>query len=184
MKTGSVISVRPLEAQDHERIVSYFLDSDKDFLTGMGVDIPKLPPRAQWLEILKSNFEANLEQKEFYYIIWLLDNQPVGHSNINKIMFGEEAYLHLHMWKPDVRQKGLGLEFVKLSIPFFFDNFKLNNLYCEPYAKNPAPNKTLHKLGFELLMAYETTPGWISFHQLVNRWRLSREKFEILFPTS
>ena len=44
----------------------------------------------------------------------------------------------------------------------------LENLYCEPYALNLAPNGTLLKLGFKLVKQYETTPGSINFYQKVN----------------
>lgn len=175
------ISVRQLEVTDHERIVDYFLNSDTDFLIRMGVDIPKLPTKQEWLNILHTNFILNLKQKKFYYIIWLLNDQPIGHSNINKIVFAEEAYLHLHMWQPQTREKGMGVELLKLSIPYFFSEFKLKKLFCEPMASNIGPNKTLPKLGFEFIKSYETIPGWINSYQKVNRWCLTREKYQSLF---
>ena len=177
------ISIRQLELSDHPRIVDYFLNSDKDFLSGMGVDTSKLPTREEWLEILSTNFMLSLDQKKFFYMIWLFDNQPIGHSNINKIVFAEEAYMHLHIWKKEVRKKGIGFELLKLTIPHYFDIFKLKNLYCEPLATNSAPNRTLEKLGFEFIKSYDTIPGWINTYQTVNRWCLTKEQFELTRPT-
>ncbi len=97
--TEKKLSVRQLEINDLEFIVDYFLKSDSDFLLVMGVDISKLPSREEWLNILTSNFYLDLDKKTFFYIIWLLDNEPVGHCNINKIDFGIEAYMHLHLWE-------------------------------------------------------------------------------------
>jgi [ribosomal protein S5]-alanine N-acetyltransferase len=171
------ISVRLATTSDHKRIVDYFLNGSEDFLTGMGVDRKKLPERSAWLKLLEDNHQTQLEKKSFFYVIWLVDGVPVGHSNINKIVFGEEAYTHLHMWRSGIRQSGLGYEFMRMSIPFYFDRFGLKNLFCEPYALNAAPNKTLKKLGFDFLQQYETIPGWISFLQPVNRWVLTREEF-------
>jgi RimJ/RimL family protein N-acetyltransferase len=171
------ISVRLAEESDYERIVDYFLSGDDAFLAGMGVDRSKLPPRTQWLKLLKENHRAELEEKSFFYVVWELNSQAVGHSNINKIVFGQEAYTHLHMWKPDIRQSGLGYEFMRLSIPYYFNLFALRYLYCEPYSLNAAPNQTLKKLGFEFIRQYETVPGWISFPQPVNRWSLARQAF-------
>jgi hypothetical protein len=51
-------------------------------------------------------------------------------------------------------------------------------LYCEPYALNPAPNKTLEKLGFKFLKTYTTIPGWINFEQEVNLWELKNNIFK------
>lgn len=175
------ISVRHLESNDHENIVDYFLNSEMDFLINMGVDISKLPHRQEWLDILNSNSKLSIEQRQFFYIIWLADNKPVGHSNINKIVFANEAYMHLHMWNKETRQKGIGFEFLKSTLPYYFDTFKLKNLFCEPSASNIAPNKTLEKLGFDFVKSYETIPGWINSYQTVNRWVLTKEKFNSLY---
>ena len=76
------------------------------------------------------------------------------------------------------RQKGIGCEFVRMSLPFYFDKFKLKRLYCEPSAGNPAPNNTLKKLEFKLLKKYDTTPGWINLYQTVNCWCMDAAGFQ------
>ena len=174
---NSSFSVKPAEPQHYERIVDYFLNGDVQFLNGMGVDPKLLPSRELWLKTLNENHRKPIEQRNIFYVIWYVDGNAIGHSNINKIIFGKEAYMHLHMWIADSRGKGLGYELVKKSIPHYFNNFNLKELWCEPYALNPAPNKTLRKLGFEFIKTYETTPGLISFLQPVNRWRLTDTEF-------
>jgi RimJ/RimL family protein N-acetyltransferase len=114
-------------------------------------------------------------------MIWLIDGEPTGHSNINKIIFENEAYMHLHFWHREVRQKGMGFELLKLTLPYYFDTFKLENLFCEPAAFNTAPNKTLKKLGFDFVKSYDTIPGWINSYQTVNRWVLTKQKFNSLY---
>ena len=175
------LSVRLAELSDYEKISDYFLNADEQFYLGMGVDSKKLPKREVWLKMLHENHDQPFDKKTFFYVIWLLDAEAIGHTNINKIIFGEEAYMHLHMWKKDVRHSGLGLQLMKMSIPYYFNEFKLKTLYCEPYALNEAPNKTLNKLGFDFVKRYDTIPGWISFHQPVNRWKLDEDKFRKLF---
>jgi len=180
--TGDQLSVRQSEISDFENIIGYFLKSDNEFLLGMGVDTKKLPSKEEWLNILSLDFYLPLDKKKFYYITWLVDKKPVGHSNINKIVFGEEAYMHLHLWQKETRQKGMGNSLLKMTLPCYFNNFKLKTLYCEPSALNPAPNQALKKLGFDFIKSYETTPGWINFYQTVNRWAMTREKFSQLYP--
>jgi [ribosomal protein S5]-alanine N-acetyltransferase len=178
--TQQLLWVRESGIDDMEKIVDYFLKSDHDFLTGMGVDVSKLPSKAEWITRLQLNSQLNNERKEFYYISWLSGDKLIGHSNINKIVPSQEAYMHLHLWEADKRQKGMGLKLLKMTLPFYFNSFKLKELFCEPYAKNPAPNRTLEKLGFDFIKYYDTTPGWINLHQTVNRWRLTKEKFDQL----
>ena len=101
----------------------------------------------------------------------------MGHSNINKIVYGDHAYMHLHLWDHGDRQMGNGTYFIKACIRNYFETFDLIDLFCEPHALNPAPNKLLAGTGFRFVKQFETTPGWINFHQKVNRWSLSREKW-------
>ena len=175
---SSTLSVREIEKQDIDSLVRYWLHSDSALMVGMGVDLAKMPPEKDLRKTLSQQLSQPYEEKQSYCIIWLLDGKPVGHSNINKIIFGEEASMHLHLWNHDVRKKGMGTEFVKLTVPYFFKNMKLKKIYSEPYALNPAPNKTLEKVGFDFVKEYITVPGWLNFEQPVKRWELSLEKFE------
>ena len=59
------------------------------------------------------------------FIIWQIDNKAVGHSNVNNIKFGESATMHLHLWERSKRKSGLGLEFLKMTIPLYFKNLSL-----------------------------------------------------------
>lgn len=171
------ISVREIQASDIELITQYWTTADPAFLTGMGVDLSKLPAKEDWTKMLTDQLSKPLKEKPSYCIIWEVNNEPIGHSNVNKIIFGEEASMHLHLWKTGIRGKGLGTELVKKTLPFFFENLELKKIYCEPYALNPAPNKTLEKVGFQFIKEYITTPGWLNFEQPVNRWELSFEDF-------
>lgn len=171
------LTVRELKLSDIEKIVDYFVKSDKVFLIKMGADKSKLPKREEWIKKLEFEYNKPYNKKEFYYIIWLIDNKPVGHSNINKIEFGKDATMHLHLWKNDIRKRGLGSEFLNLSLPYYFKKFELEKIICEPYSKNIAPNKVLEKIGFDLVRTYETIPGWINFQQKVNRFELKKINF-------
>lgn len=171
------MSVRELKLSDIVHIVNYFVDADAAFLKGMGALKEKMPQKNEWIKLLQVDYEKPYSEKTFYYVIWMANGKPIGHTNINKIKYGEEAYMHLHLWRPEHRQRGQGLFFLKKSIPYFFKNFQLKNLYCEPYALNPAPNKTLPKLGFKFIKEYITTPGWINFEQSVRQYVLSVEAY-------
>jgi RimJ/RimL family protein N-acetyltransferase len=172
------ISVREMKENDIAQIVEYFTDATPAFLLGMGVDASKVPNKEVWLEKLQREFLKEDKEKDRYYIIWQIDGKSVGHSNINKIIYGKRAYMHLHIWEEELRHKGIGIKFLKETIPFYFRNFKLQKLFCEPYSLNPAANKTLVKAGFEFIKEHETTPGWINFHQKVNRYVMTKDRFE------
>ena len=174
------LSVRELRSDDIEPLINYWLGADPTFLQGMGVDLAKLPVREEWHRMLTEQLATPLKEKKSYALIWEVDGKAVGHSNINKIVFGQEAYMHLHLWNPEVRKKGYGIQFIRMSLPYFFKNYELQTLYCEPYALNPAPNRTLARAGFSPVKEYVTTPGWINFEQPVRLWAMSREEYEHL----
>ena len=51
---------------DFENIVDYFLNADKNFLKGMGVDQTKLPKKTDWLKLFGDDFTQNFENKNFF----------------------------------------------------------------------------------------------------------------------
>lgn len=170
--------VREMEIDEIDLMINYFLTADRDHLLAMGVEPSRLPPAAAWQRQVVDDLQRPLAQRHYYYLTWELDGLPVGHSNINDIFYGLHATMHLHLWQPQTRRSGHGTFFVRRSIARYFEKFQLQNLFCEPYALNPAPNRTLAKAGFELQKRYETVPGWICFPQEVNRWLLTRAKWE------
>lgn len=168
------LSVRPIQIEDLESLVNYWMNSSDEHMKGMGVDLSKLPKKSELTSMLGSQLHTPLEQKKSYALIWLLDNKPVGHCNVNQIEYGKQAYMHLHLWQNNSRKKGLGSQFVKLSIPLFFKDLNLQQLLCEPYALNPAPNKTLKKIGFTFIKEHICVPGYLNFEQPVKRWVLNK----------
>ena len=177
MSSNAHVHVREMEINDIPLLADYWLLSKTDHLVGMGVDIQKLPTRELLTQMLHEQITSPLAKKKSYALIWLLDDKPIGHSNVNNIEFGEQATMHLHLWSAVNRQNGIGTTLVKKSLPLYFEKLQLKKLICEPYALNPAPNKTLKKIGFEFIKKHITIPGSLNFEQEVNRWELSLEKY-------
>ncbi|MFD2247414.1 GNAT family N-acetyltransferase [Pontibacter ruber] len=175
------LSVRELQEADIKAITDYWLTSEGAFLESMGVDLSKLPTKEQMSQMLLSQLSTPIEQKRSYCMIWELDEQPIGHCNTNPTVFGEEAFMHLHLWQQNTRKQGLGVELIQKTIPYFFNNLRIKKLYSEPYALNAAPNKALEKAGFTLEKEYTTIPGSINFEQPVKRWVLTQERFKQLY---
>jgi ribosomal-protein-alanine N-acetyltransferase len=176
--TESFLSVREIQEADIDLIANYWLCSEPSFLKAMGVDLAKLPSRDQLSQHLLSQINTPIEEKRSYCIIWEVGGKPVGHCNTNPTVFGEEAYMHLHLWQGAARQRGIGTALVKMTLPYFFQNLKLKKLLCEPYALNVAPNKTLMKIGFNFIKEYTTIPGSLNFEQSVRRWELTCDKYQ------
>ncbi len=171
------ILVQKMEREDIESIVNYFLNASTDYLLGMGAEPSKLPDKATWTAYLETELSKENADKDIFYTIWQVNGKKIGHSNINNITFGQEANMHLHMWKPENRRKGIGTRLVGNSIAVFFKEFELEKIICEPYAFNPAPIKTLKRLNFKYERTYMTIPGTICFPQNVKRFVLSQQDY-------
>lgn len=175
------LNVRKLRGTDISLISNYWLESSDEHLISMGVDLNKLPTAKDFIDILNQQLNLEDKRKQSYALIWEIDGKPIGHSNVNKIVYGKEAYMHLHLWNQINRKSGFGLELVKLSVLHFFKALELEKIISEPYALNRAPNKTLKKAGFVLERNYTTVPGTINFSQEVSRWVLTKERFDTIY---
>lgn len=174
------LSIRELGYSDIHHVADYWCKSTPDFLEGMGVDVTKVPDSRQLKAMLEKQVQLPLEEKNSYCLIWFYKNVAVGHCNTNPSRFGEEGFLHLHMWNQINRKKGMGAEFLRMSLPYFFKEMQMKTLWSEPYAENPAPHRALEKCGFEFMKEYRTTPGSLSTEQNVKQWKLSVERFNHL----
>jgi RimJ/RimL family protein N-acetyltransferase len=170
-------TVREMKESDVQYVVDYFVNADPAYLKGMGADKNKLPGRVEWIAKVVEELNKPFKVKELYYIIWEIDGKPFGHSNINNIEYGKSGTMHLHIWNKNNRRNGNGLNLLKQTIPYYFNNFELEKLICEPYALNPAPTKVLKNIGFEFVRTYDTIPGTICFLQTVIRYEMSRDRF-------
>ena len=169
----NLLTVRELTEKDIPLVADYWLNADAIYLTQLGVESTKLPSREQFTAMLHAQLALPYSEKKAYALIWEVNNKAIGHSNLNPIVYGDHAYMHLHIWCAHDRKKGYGLELIKRSLPRYFNNFQLKKIYCEPYALNPAPNNLLHKAGFTLIKEYITTPGSITFKQPVKLWEIT-----------
>ena len=177
MNNNPSLAVREMQQEDIEPLMQYWLEATPNFLTDMGVDLSKMPTKEELCNMLTEQLAAPYQQKQSYATIWLKDNQPIGHCNVNDIVFGKEACMHLHLWRKDLRKQGIGSTLIIHSIRYFFEQLELKKLVSEPYALNTAPHKTLEKIGFHFEKEYTTIPGSLSFEQKVRRYVLTGEKY-------
>jgi RimJ/RimL family protein N-acetyltransferase len=175
------LNAREMTIEDIPLICKYWTESDPAHMEAMGVDLKKLPTREQLTDMLTSQINTPIEKRRSYCMIWEVDGEPVGHCNTNPTHFGDYGFMHLHLWNGTNRQKGMGAELVKMTLPRFFEDLNLRELYCEPYALNPAPNATLAKAGFEFIKEYTTTPGPLNFEQPVKRWIMTRRQYKTVY---
>ncbi len=176
-----MLTVRELSINDIGAITDYWLNSDRNFLQSIGVDLSKLPDRKTFTDMLTRQYYLPITEKYSCCLIWEYDNIPIGHCNTNPTRYGKDAFLHLHIWEPVMRRKGSGAILLKKSLSFFFERLEIQTLYSEPFAGNTAPINTLAKAGFRFVQEYRTIPGSINFEQPVQRWEMTRTEYKRLY---
>ena len=168
------IVVREMSLDETSIVIDYFHSSTPEHLEMLGVDPTRLPPKSVWTERFHQQFATPLEIRTGYFVTWQSDQGVLGFSSCDKIAFGEQAHMHLHVLSPDQRRQGAGTQCVQQCVEIYFNKLKLKRLFCEPNAFNVGPNRTLQKVGFKYVKTHMTVPGSLNFHQAVTRWVIER----------
>lgn len=158
----TILSVRSLQQNDIPHIVNYWFKNTDEHLIRMGVDKSKLSSEIEFTHILQNIFNTPFEKKKIHYMIWLIENKPVGYNALKDIVSGEIAHMHLHMWDAEYRGKGYGSRLFCMAALEFYQLFNLKMILCEPCSSNLMPNKMLAKAGFQRWKTYVSTSSDLS----------------------
>ena len=168
------VSVREMQLEEVGAVIDYFHNATPEHLELLGVDPTRLPTKAQWKQLYERDYSQPREQRKSLLVLWQLDGKSLGFSSADKIKYGEEAYMHLHVFDSQSRRSGHGATCVRQSVDIYFRLLALKRLLCEPNAFNAAPNRTLQKAGFRYVKTHMTVPGPLNFRQAVTQWVVER----------
>ncbi|MGH9098163.1 MAG: GNAT family N-acetyltransferase [Acidimicrobiales bacterium] len=174
MSSEPKLTVREMQLAEVDLRIDYFHQSSDEHLRTLGVDRARLPAPEAWRSFYEQDYARPMPERESYSVVWELDGWAVGFSSTDHIVFGQEAFMHLHILEPTRRRQGLGAEFVRMSAEAYFLALELQRLYCEPNAFNTAPNRALQRAGFRYLFTHQAQPGPINFPQVTTRWVIDR----------
>jgi RimJ/RimL family protein N-acetyltransferase len=166
--------IREMDLEEVDLIIDYFHGSTPEHLELLGVDPTRLPSRERWRERYAGEYEQAVHDRSTLLVVWELDDVPVGFSTADKIVYGEQAHMHLHLIDPQQRRSGIGSACMRETADFYFKALALQRLFCEPNAFNVAPNRILQSVGFRYVKTYKTVPGPLNYHQPVTRWVLEK----------
>ncbi len=168
------LGVREMELAEVGVIVDYFHSASPEHLGLLGVDPARLPAPEQWRRHYEMEYRLAYRERSTILVLWELDGSPFGFSTADKIRYGAQANMHLHIVDPELRRAGLGSECVRRTAAMYFQVLALERLFCEPNPLNVAPNRTLQRAGFTYVKTHMTVPGPLNHHQAVTRWVLER----------
>jgi len=169
------LTVRPMKLDEVGVVIDYFHSASAEHLATLGVDPTRLLEPSKWRQLYEHDFAQAVERRRGFMVLWELEGRPIGFSTVDKLKYGLEAYMHLHVTDPSLRHAGHGSACVRRSVDIYFETLKLKRLYSEPNAFNTAPNRALQRAGFRYVKTHMTVPGPLNFHQAVTRWIVERE---------
>lgn len=175
------LTIQELQKDHIPHILGYWKNASQEELLAMGISLNHVSVLDNLGGRLEKQLQLPYEKKGAFVFVAFVGEQAVGHCYVNNLLFGKEAFMHLHIWKSNTHKKGLGSQMVKECIPHFFEKLKLQTLFCEPAAMNPAPNKTLEKIGFRFIKRHTTIPSGWTFQMEVNLWEMTLEDFKNKF---
>ncbi len=113
--TSQELTMREMDLGDVGIRIDYFHGASDDDLRTMGVDRALLPTTEAWMEFYENDYARPIRDRLNYSLAWELAGQAVGFSSTDQIIFGETAFMHLHILRPEQRRSGLGVRFVTES---------------------------------------------------------------------
>jgi len=124
------LCVREMKIEETEIIINYFRQSTAEHLELLGVDPTRLPDPVRWRAFYAHEYSQPIEQRKTLLVLWQLDGAAAGFSTADKIIYGQEAYMHLHIINPQQRKTGIGTACVKETARIYFSSLKLLRLFC------------------------------------------------------
>jgi hypothetical protein len=80
-------------------VIDYFHGASPEHLELLGVDPTRLPPVSVWRERYAREYAKPIEQRATLLVIWKSGRPTDWVLSADKIVFGSQANMHLHVLK-------------------------------------------------------------------------------------
>jgi RimJ/RimL family protein N-acetyltransferase len=165
--------IRELKLDDVDGIIAYFLRLSAAELDHIGIDGASLKLEDDWKKWFEKSLYQPLYKASAYFLVWDIDDAMVGFTFVDRIVYGGDAYLHMYLIQPQLRKSGYGQKFLQQSIKTLFDQFKFDELYCEPSAINTQAQRTLQACGFKYVKTHSQPSPDFAYNAPRSLWRLT-----------
>ncbi len=164
------LMVREFTQADADMVINFFRSLSPEEAALFGLANTTLAYMEEWYQNLSKTLYLPLHKANYYFLIWEVNDKPFGFSFVDRIVYGEEGYMHCYILDPKQRSAGRGKAMVEHSAKVFFDQFKFDELFAEPYVLNTPANRVLQSNGFKLLHAHNNTSPEMAYNTPVNQW--------------
>jgi hypothetical protein len=99
----------------------------------------------------------------------------IGFSTADKIVFGQEAFMHLHIVNPDLRQIGYGTKCVEETVKSILRPSSCNGFSASRMRSISGRTELFSARVSKYVKTHQTVPGSLNYHQAVIRWGLYKD---------
>jgi hypothetical protein len=87
--------------------INYFHEASDEHLRLLRVDRSLLPTRQAWRTFYQKDYARPIRERINYSLVWRRGGQVVGFRSTDRIDFGNQAFMHLHLSEAEQRNTGL-----------------------------------------------------------------------------
>lgn len=144
-----LVAVRNLTLIDVQQVLDYWYGSPSEYIEGMGVDLAKMLPRAEFEKILinKCRESESSAKPNINALIVEYSEKAVGFHTINPVHEGDFGVFHAHLWAEDMRGRGIGIQTYPKACRVFFERFNLRRILFKTPVQNVGALRVKEKLG-------------------------------------
>lgn len=176
------ISIRDLSEEDIPLVLNYWFRSPPGFIESMGVDLAKLPDEEEMEKTLRERARAHATSSpsKLNVLMILHDGQPIGCHTLNPIQEGDHGVFHAHIFRADMRGRGVGMHSYPKACRVFMDRFDLPRILFKTPKQNVGAIRVKEKLGIRRIGEEAVSLGVIKDGTLAVVFELKREELEQL----
>jgi RimJ/RimL family protein N-acetyltransferase len=148
-----LITLRDLQPSDVKYILDYWYRSPPGFVEARGVDLAKLPLEVDMRKSLEDRITANqsLSISKMVALVFTYGGEAIGFHTMFPLTEGDSGVFHAHIWKPEMRGRGIGMHTYPRACRIYFDRFQLKRILFKTPVQNTSAIRVKEKLGIRTI---------------------------------
>lgn len=153
MVNPQLVRVRDLSEDDISLLIDYWYHSPSGFIEAMGIDPNKLLPEHEFRKSMINKCRANslLAASKSRFLTITYKDKAIGSHTLSPLVEGDHGVFHAHIWKAELRGKGIArITYLKACL-IFMDRFNLKRILFKTPIQNVGAIRVKEELGIRYI---------------------------------
>jgi RimJ/RimL family protein N-acetyltransferase len=132
------IRVRDFSEDDMSQLIDYWYHSPRGFIEAIGIDPKKLLPEREFEKLVLDECRSNslLTASKSHLLTITYKDKAIGGHTLFPLVEGDHGVFHAHIWKAEMRGKGIAKITYPKACLIFMDRFNLNRILFKTPIQN------------------------------------------------